>query len=335
MSWFTKTGPDFDVVVSSRIRLARNLEEYPFPAKCTDAQRSEVISAVSHALAAADLATIDPAAKTSAELKSLVEKHYISPEFAAESAPRALMLDEDRQSAVMIGEEDHVRIQTLASGFALREAYETAIKLDEMLDAGANIAYSESLGYLTRCPTNLGTGMRASVMLHLPALKLAGKLPSLIRNLTKLGITVRGIYGEGSDSAGALYQISNSVTLGQTEDEILEKLEGVVRRVIESERHLRDTLKSDSFARLCDRVMRARGILQSAYLLTTAEFMELWSDVRLGAASGLLDTVDTVKLTRLMIGAMPSTLLTTCEVSEDTPESELAVLRAKYVRENI
>ncbi len=335
MSWFMESGKDFDIALSSRIRLARNIEDYPFPSKCSDVQRSEIISKVSHALAAAELATVDPTAKSNIELNTLVEKHYISPEFAREKAPRALMLDEARECAVMVCEEDHVRIQSFAAGLALKEAWEKAVKLDEMLDSGANIAYNESLGYLTHCPTNLGTGMRASVMLHLPALKLSGKLPSLIRSLTKLGITTRGIYGEGSESAGALYQISNSVTLGQTEEETLEKLEGVVARIIENERQLRGTIKSDSYARLCDRVMRARGILSSAYMLSTSEFMELWSDVRLGTALGLLEGADLAGLTSLMIGAMQNNLLTNCEITEEPPEAELSVLRAKFVRENI
>ena len=335
MKWMTESGPDSDVVLSSRVRLARNPEGVPFPSGCDDAKRTELIDAAVKALTPAGLTAVDPASLSACELRALTEQHIISPAFAADTHPRMLLTDEATQTAIMLEEEDHIRIQTFAAGFALTAAYEAAARLDTLLDEGMRIAYSETLGYLTHCPTNLGTAMRASVMVHLPALKLSGRLPGIIRSLTQLGITVRGIYGEGSDSAGALYQISNSVTLGFTEGEILEKLDGIVRRLIESERKLRDTMKSDSYARLCDRVMRARGVLRSAYILTADEFMELWSDVRLGASMGLLQDIDTAALGGLMTGAMPGNLLLACGVSEDTPESELAILRAKYVSEHL
>ena len=335
MKWMRESGPDSDIVLSSRIRLARNPEGVPFPAGCEDAKRAEIIDAAVKALQPAGLTVVDPASLTVGEIRALTEQHVISPAFAKDTHPRMLLTDEAMQAAVMLEEEDHIRIQTFAAGFALTEAYETAAKLDTLLDEGMRIAYSEELGYLTHCPTNLGTAMRASVMVHLPALKLSGQLPGIIRSLTQLGITVRGIYGEGSDSAGALYQISNSVTLGFTEGEILEKLDGIVRRLIESERKLRDTMKSDSYARLCDRVMRARGILRSAYILPLAEFMELWSDVRLGTAMGLLQDLDIAPLGAVMTGAMPGNLLLFCGAGEDTPEGELAILRAKYVSEHL
>ncbi len=335
MAWYDKIGPESDVVVSSRVRLARNLEGYPFPSVASDAQNSEMIGEVSKALAAASLSTVDPIGMSPVQIHTYVEKHYISPEFAAASHPRALLLDEKQQIAVMVGEEDHVRIQALASGLALSEAYETARRVDELLDSDVKIAYSETLGYLTHCPTNLGTAMRASVMLHLPALKLAGKLPALIRNLTKLGMTVRGIYGEGSESCGALYQISNSVTLGVTEKELIEKLEGAVRRIIDSERKLRDSMKSDRYASLCDRVMRAKGVLTGAYMLNVEEFMELWSNVRFGAAMGLLEGVTLPALNTLLMDAKPAGLTAASDVDENTPSSELAILRAKLARERL
>lgn len=335
MAWFNQIGPESDVVVSSRVRFARNLEGFPFPAKCSDAQRSELIGEITHALLPAEMTTLDPAALSPSKLRALMEKHYISPEFVTDTRPRALLLDEKLQTAVMICEEDHLRIQAISAGFALSEAYQAASRLDTLLDEGTKVAYSEALGYLTHCPTNLGTAMRASVMLHLPALKLAGRIPGLVRSLTKLGITVRGIYGEGSDSAGALYQVSNSVTLGFTEDEILEKLDGVVRKLIESERKLRDSMKSDSYARLCDKVMRSKGILTNAYMLDEGEFMELWSDVYLGAALGILEGMELSSLTSLMVDAKNAPLSVNCGVGDDTPESELAILRAKYVREHL
>ncbi|MBQ8510800.1 MAG: protein arginine kinase [Clostridia bacterium] len=333
MAWFNQTGAESDVVISSRIRFARNIAGIPFPGRMTDAQRSEVIEKVTKALSPANLETIDMVAKSPLEAQSLVEEHFISPAFAREKAPHTLLLSADRTAAVMIGEEDHVRIQTILPGLSLGEAYKAACTLDDLLDGGAEIAYSEDVGYLTQCPTNLGTAMRASVMLHLPAMTLAGQIGSVARSLSKLGITVRGLYGEGSEAAGALYQVSNSITMGLTEQEILDKLEKVARQLVESERKLRDTLKSDSFARLCDRVMRAFGVMKNAYMLSSEEFLKLWSDVRLGVSLGMITDIDYAKLGGILIAALPATLLLTAGSPEDTPAAERDVLRAKAVRE--
>lgn len=333
MAWFESIGADSDVVVSSRIRLARNINGYPFPSVCSDEQRSALIEEISRALAPARLKTLDPAAMSRIDRQELVEKHLISPEFAGDEHPRALLCDESAQLAVMICEEDHVRMQAIFAGNALKEAYAAACRLDDLLDESLSIAYSESLGYLTHCPTNLGTAMRASVMLHLPALTISGKLSGVMRSLAKLGITVRGIYGEGSESSGALYQISNSLTLGMSEEEIIGKLEDIVAKIIETERKLRDSIKSDSYARICDRVMRAKGVLTNAYLLDEAEFMQLWSDVRLGVSMGFLEGIPMETLNTLMIGAQSANIMKNTGAGEDTPKAELSVLRASLARD--
>jgi protein arginine kinase len=334
MAWYNENGAESDVVISSRVRFARNLEGYQFGDKLTDQSRSEIIEKVTKALAPAGLETIDLVAKTTLEASSLAEKRYISAGFARERRPHTLLLDEKKQLAVMICEQDHVRIQSFKPGMALEAAYEDAAEIDSLLDAGTEIAYSESVGYLTQNPTDLGTGMRASLVLHLPALSISGQIGAAVRSLAKLGVTLRGIFGENAEADGALYQITNSVTMGMPEEEIIAKLNTVARQLIDAERKTRNTLKSDNFARLSDRVMRAKGILANAYILPAAEFITLWSDVRLGCAIGILNKPNLPTLNSLLVGAMPATLLHS-NSSGDISASELDVLRAKYLRESL
>lgn len=332
MAWYNCAGSDNadnDVVISSRIRFARNIAGYPFGAKLSDAGRSEIIEKVTKALAPAGLETIDLIAKTPLEAAALTEKRYISGEFANEKKPHTLLLNEDKASAVMIGGKDHVRIQCFGAGLSLKDAYDRAVAIDDLLDSGVEIAYSESVGYLTQDPTDLGTGMRASLVLHLPAMSLAGQIGSAARNLAKLGISMRGFLGEGGRASGALYLICNSSTTGMNESEIIEKLTTVARQLAESERKLRDTLKSDSFARLCDRVMRAYGVMTNAYIMPFDEFIELWSDVRFGVSLGILTKPAKAVLDGLLVSAMPANLLLASGASGDIPESELDILRAK------
>lgn len=335
MAWYNEIGAESDVVISSRVRFARNIVGYPFGDKLTDAGRSEIIEKVTKALAPAELETIDLVAKSPLEASALVEERFISSHFAAEKAPHTLLLDENKQLAVMICDKDHVRIQACLAGLALDKAFEKAAALDELLDSETEIAYSESVGYLTQNPTDLGTGMRASVVLHLPAMVLAHRIGITARNLARLGITMRSFIGESGEAAGSLYQISNSVTMGMSENEIIEKLTTIAKQLIDSERKLRNTLKSDSFARLCDRVMRANGILKNAYMMSSDEFMQLWSDARLGAAIGILDKPELAAFDSLLAEAMPAKLLLASGQSGDIAASELDIIRAKAVRNGI
>lgn len=335
MAWYNEIGAESDVVVSSRIRFARNIAGYPFGKKLNDAGRSEIIDKVTKALAPAGLETIDLAAKNNIDTSVLAEKRYISSEFASEKAPHTLLLDESKQTAVMICGEDHVRITAFSAGLSLKEAYDKAVALDDLLDAGVDIAYSESVGYLSQNPTDLGTGMRASLLLHLPATALARQIGAAERGLAKLGVTMRAYFGESGEAYGSLYQISNSVTMGISEEEIIEKLVNVAKQLIESERKLRDTLKSDSFARLCDRVMRAKGLLCNAYLMSASEFMGLWSDVRLGVSLGIVEGCDLAALDSLLVGAMPANLIAASSSKADITAAELETMRAKTVRETL
>ena len=225
MSWYNQIGNDIDTVVSSRVRLARNLAGYPFPSKLSPEKAKEIIEKVSAAFSKKDLKKIDFSEISETMALSYVEKHYVSKDFVRSRLPHALLLSEKNGTAIMICEEDHLRIQSILPGLDLESAYKMASENDDILDSALEIAYDGDLGYLTHCPTNLGTGMRASVMMFLPALTMAGRINALASELSKLGLTMRGMYGEGSHTGGMLYQISNQITLGITEKDTLIKLE--------------------------------------------------------------------------------------------------------------
>ena len=248
MKWYEINGNGHDVVISSRVRLARNLEDFPFTPKL-DAETSEkiaekVISALKTGLG--EELTVTDMRDSDTPKRLLLEDHLVSPDFCADSPlARFLVTDSSGSLAVMINEEDHVRIQSIYPGFALEKAYETASHTDDVLAESVSLAFDETLGFLTACPTNLGTGLRASVMLHLPAMSAYGYIKSLAALMTKIGLTVRGMYGEGSEALGCLYQLSNQITLGISETDAIEKLEGAVKQIVAKERELRAQMLSD------------------------------------------------------------------------------------------
>jgi protein arginine kinase len=245
--------------------------------------------------------------------------------------PHTLLLQEANGIAVMLCEEDHLRIQSILSGLSLEECYKNASAIEKRLDADFDFAYSDSLGYLTHCPTNLGTGMRASVMMFLPALSRGGYIPSLASQLVKLGLAMRGIFGEGSGSAGCMYQISNQITLGVSENEILTKLNDAVREISESEMQARKNIQEDALESLTDRVGRSVGILKHAYMMSTEEFIKLFCEVRLGISKGLAEGICYEQLGTLLVEAMPATLTLS---TESTPKGEAArdKLRAARIK---
>ena len=229
-NWYEVPGNDSDVVVSSRVRLARNLADYPFEPRLSQEQAKEICDKIRSVYGDGWLCT-DFSALPVTEKRAYAEKHLVSPDFAEKKMPGILL---SRNSVhIMVLEEDHLRIQSIYPGLALEEAWHDAAEADGLLDAGVNVAYTEQLGYLTHCPTNLGTGMRASVMLFLPAYTAARGIQPLTAQLSKLGLTIRGMYGEGSAAEGCLYQISNQITLGCTEEETIRKLETVVKQIVE------------------------------------------------------------------------------------------------------
>lgn len=323
-NWYEIPGNENDVVVSSRVRLARNLADYPFEPRLTEDKAKEICDTLKEIYADGWTFT-DFAALTPAEKRSYSEKHLVSPAFAEKKTPCALF---SRNSVhIMALEEDHLRIQSIYPGLALDEAWHDAAEADRLLDEKANVAYTEKLGYLTHCPTNLGTGMRASVMLFLPAYTAARGIQSLAAQLSKLGLTIRGMYGEGSQAEGCLYQISNQITLGITEEETVRKLETVVKQIVEKERQLRE--KQDKEA-LADRASRTLGILLYARRMDSAELLGLYTTLRLGAAMKLLDGITPTMADRMLIESMPGTLTLTEGLENDSAARDKA--RAQTIR---
>ncbi len=332
--WYQQSGTDGDVVVSTRVRLARNLTHMPFPAGMTAEQREEVIGRIFEAFpsdGSGAFSCIRMTALSEWEALSMVERHLISPNFTAHPEGEALLLSPDESVSVMIGEEDHVRIQAMHAGFALDEAFTASNCWDDFLDARLHFAFDDRLGYLTQCPTNLGTGMRASVMLHLPALQEKGVIQQLANTVSKLGLTIRGMYGEGSRSEGAMYQLSNQVTLGITEQEAIENLKSIVAQIVKEERGYREQLRATPA--LEDRVYRSLGILQNARLLSGKEFMSLISHVRMGAAMNILTSVDLNRISHLMIEAQPAALMQQAGCELEPAERDKR--RAALVRERL
>ncbi len=330
--WYINSGDKCEVVVSTRIRLARNLEEYPFPAKLNAQGKAQVNALVRDALLGGcgeDLSYIEMESLTRAQSISLAERHLISPEFASAPKGRALMLSEDESVSIMLCEEDHIRLQVMESGLALDSAYKRADNLDNAIAQKLQLAFDERIGFLTQCPTNLGTAMRASVMLHLPGLGKSGQITKIASTVAKLGLIIRGAYGEGSSPSGDLYQLSNQVTLGISEETALSNLKAIAQQLVAQELNVREQmLKSAAWE---DKIFRALGILQNARLLSCDEFMQLSSLVRLGIAQGLLKNVSLEALSELTADMQPATI--NARENKSLTAAERDELRAKAVRE--
>ena len=246
--WYIGAGEQSDIVVSTRIRLARNIGEYPFPNKLNTKSRMELNKVIKEALESDNkysLNFIEMRTLARFEAASMAERHIISPEFASDSDGRALILSPEEDISIMLNEEDHIRLQVMKSGFALDEAYSVANDIDDMLGAKFDFAFDERIGFLTQCPTNLGTGMRASVMLHLPALTLSGQIHKLINTISKLGLTFRGAFGEGTNAVGDMYQLSNQITLGISEEFAIKNLKAITLQLCEQERNAREEMLKD------------------------------------------------------------------------------------------
>lgn len=298
-----------NAVISSRIRLARNLKDYPFPCRMDSTQRKEVLEKIKEAVESLSMGLMFVKMEDLSEFEiiSMVERHLISPDFASSIDGRALAVTEDESISIMINEEDHLRIQVIKKGNSLKEAYAIADQIDTELDKLLNFAYDKKLGYLTQCPTNLGTGMRASVMMHLCALTESRTVQRIASNLTKLGFVIRGTYGEGTEFTGSLYQISNQITLGISEQSALDNLLSICEQLENSEHSTRAKLMESMEYQ--DRISRSMGILLTARLISHAEAMKLLSNVRMGISEGVIDDVDTDTVDRLMINIQPASLM--------------------------
>ena len=329
--WYIEKGDQGDVVLSTRIRLARNLDEFPFPSRLDAEGKNRVNGLIKTALFendSNDFSYIEMKDLTRRQAVSLAERHLISPEFAAKKDGSAFMLSGDESVSIMLCEEDHIRLQVMKAGLALEEAFDIADKLDSLLDSKLSYAFDERIGYLTACPTNLGTAMRASVMLHLPALTRCGQISRLANTVSKLGLTIRGAYGEGSRATGDIYQISNQITLGITEETAIANLKSIVLQLVGQERAAAAKMVRNPADE--DKIFRAYGILKYARLLSTEEFMELVSLVRLGAARGILD-VNIEKINELIVNMQPATVSVANENADTAPARD--AIRAAAVRE--
>ena len=330
MAWYNTIGKEADTVISSRVRLARNLVGYPFASKLDAAGANEIIEKVSAPLEAAGFRKINFSDISPVMATSYVERHYVSPEFAQKETPHALLLQENGGMAVMVCEEDHLRIQSILPGLALDEAYRNASRIEKRLDEEFDFAYSEKLGYLTHCPTNLGTGMRESCMLFLPALKRAGAIEDTLKTFkSEFGLTIRGVYGEGSDAAYDMYQISNSRTLGVSEGEIISHVEQAVARMCYCERVALEKLVKEKQTELLDGISRSYAVLKGAYALTAQELMKLLVDVKIGVILGILPIKSTA-ITDEMIWACSASSLQI--ITNGSSEEERDKARARIVR---
>ncbi len=336
--WLGGEGPAADVVLSSRIRLARNLEAVPFPSRMNGEAARTVIAEVEQSLGElqADLGpiTLHRLQEVPPLLRqALVEKHLISPQLARAAETAALVLRPDEGVSIMVNEEDHLRLQGLAAGLQLENLWDLVGRADDALERRLDYAFSPRLGYLTACPTNTGTGMRASVMMHLPGLVMAKQDQALFSALSKVGIAVRGLYGEGTAALGNIFQVSNQVTLGQSEREILVNLQGVCQQVVDRERKVRSQLHRTRRDELEDRVWRAYGILSTARVMSTREAMALLSDLRLGVDLGVLPRIEGRVINELQVQISPA-ILQVLEGRELTP-AERDVRRAALIRRQL
>ncbi len=265
----------------------------------------------------------------------MMEKHIISPFFVKVKWPAYLILSKDEALSIMVNEEDHIRIQSMASGMNLQKALDEANRMDDLFEEKVVYAFDQNLGYLTACPTNLGTGLRASYMIHVPALETTGQLQFILDAIGKFGLTVRGIYGEGTDALGSVFQISNQVTLGQTENEIIENLTSVTKQIVEQELIVRNKLLNDKRTRFEDAVYRSFGILSHARMITSKEAMTLLSDMKLGIELGIIKTKNNEKINiyNLMAKIQPANLQIMHNKNLNVDERDIA--RAEYIRENL
>jgi len=308
-------GFSAEVVLSSRIRLARNVDGLPFPHRMAEGDAEKLIKAVTAGVKEINLMGLDSkvelfrlAEVPLIDRQVLVDKHLISPQQAQQAKGKAVAVSEDEGISIMVNEEDHLRIQCLAPGLHLSETWRVASLVDDAIEQKVTYAFHAQRGYLTACPTNVGTGLRASVMMHLPGLVLTQQAGRLFHSLSQLGLVVRGLYGEGTEATGHIFQISNQTSMGKSEEEIIHHLESVARKVIEAEKQARQLLFRDTRAQVEDRVGRAYGLLSTARIMTSEEAMRLLSDVRLGIDFGLFPKLSLSLMNELMVAMQPAFL---------------------------
>jgi protein arginine kinase len=335
--WMRGSGPHSDIVMTSRVRLARNLRGYSFPGWSQEKQRVDMLGmalpVVQGLSEMKDGYAEEYSAMSKIKKQVLVERHLISREHAARSTGCAVVVDRKQSLSIMINEEDHFRMQGIRAGLALRDAYDAINNADSTLEEKLPYAFDSKLGYLTACPTNLGTGMRASVMVHLPALVLTEQVGQVMKAVSKIGLAVRGLYGEGTEALGNLFQISNQQTLGEREEDIISTIETVVQGVLTSETNARAKLAEDNRVMLSDQVGRAYAILRFGYSLSSKEALNLLSMLRLGADLDLIPKCDRGILDMLLLEIQPAHLQ--LHAARELSPEERDVLRAEITRSRL
>ncbi len=333
----SEKGPEFDIAVSSRVRLARNFADIPFSARMNTKHQADLIKRMQEIMSGftvygklmfADMNTMHPVDRI-----SLMERHLISPELADSKENSGAFINENENVSIMVNEEDHLRVQSIFPGIQLEKANKVCDEIDSLIAEKADYAFDDKYGYLTSCPTNIGTGMRASVMLHLPALVMTGYMKSILESCNKVGVTVRGIYGENSEAVGDMFQVSNQITLGRKEEETIASIDGICKQVIDREKALRLQLYKKNLYKFEDKIFRSYGILKNARVLSAQECFKLLSDVRLGVSMGIIKDIDIVTLNETMVLSQPATLQKIA--GNQLEQDERDIKRAELIRTKI
>lgn len=321
------------LVLSSRIRLARNLRGENFPHKLDNERALSISDRIEKSLDGYDdeFERIQLNSKSNLDKNLYLEKHLISKDLIRASHRSSFFVNKDRTISIMVNEEDHLRMQFFNSGYNLVDTFSEAMKLDDFIESKIDYCFDERMGYITTCPTNLGTGMRASIMIHLPALTMTDHISKVYKALTQVGMTIRGLYGEGSKSEGCIYQVSNQVTLGVSEQDILNNLYAIVKELTDREINTRKTLFKDYKIEIKDKVFRSVGILSNSYSITSKESLELLSHVRFGIEEGMIK--GNICINQILIGCQPASLQKKLNANNLTSKQR-DFERAKFLRES-
>lgn len=333
-NWIKGGGPSNEIILSSRVRLARNLANTPFPPMLNKENGAAVIEKIYDKDAQnsifKDYKFYDMQDTGFVDRYVLVERHLISPNLANQGSIGAALISQDEQISIMLNEEDHIRIQTVLPGLQLREAWNSASAMDDKIESKVDYAFDERLGYLTSCPTNVGTGIRASVMVHLPGLNISANINKILHAVTQVGLTIRGIYGEGTEFIGNIFQISNQITLGRSEEETIENLTGITKQIIDKEKEARNMLLQNNKMLLEDKVWRAWGIMTNARSISGQESMKLLSEIRLGVDLGILNTIPIAILNEIMVDTNNASLQK--HAATELNAADRDIIRAEEIR---
>lgn len=336
-SWLNEEDEYSDIIISSRIRLARNVKGYPFPHKASPADLTKIIKKVKDActkcktLHKANYFEVEGLSNW--DCKYFVERRLASPQFVENEIPALLVVGRGESISIMVNEEDHMRIQCIEAGLKIEAAWRKVSSLDDELEENLNYSFSNKYGYLTACPTNLGTGMRVSIFVHLPGLCMREEIENVLKNLPSSEIAVRGFYGEGSESVGCIFQISNQLTLGRAENNMLERMNSVAKELVALEREARTKEFTDNRTKVEDTVLRAFGVLKNARIITSLEAMNLLATLRLGIEVGLVKNISRLAINQLMVLVQPAHLQKIYNKKLSADERD--VVRAEFIRENL